>query len=143
MPYRYLEHIGDAAIEGSGKTIEEAFAGAAAAMLGLMVRGSGTPAPGQRVRIETQAQSLEELLVEFLNELLSRQGLLGLVFTRCEVARISRTGGAGFILEAEAEGAPPEALAGKLGTEVKGASYLGLRVEERDGGYVARVVLDL
>jgi len=67
MPYRYLEHVGDAAIEGSGKTLEEAFAGAAAAMLGLMVRGAETPAPGRRVRIEARAQSLEELLVEFLN----------------------------------------------------------------------------
>ncbi|HOE28029.1 MAG: archease [Candidatus Aureabacteria bacterium] len=143
MPYRYLEHVGDAAIEGSGKTLEEAFAGAAAAMLGLMVRGAETPAPGRRVRIEARAQSLEELLVEFLNELLSRQGLLGLLFTRCEVAHIGRAGGAGFMLEAEAEGAPPEALAGRLGTEVKGASYLGLRVERRNGGYLARVVLDL
>lgn len=143
MPYRYLEHIGDAAVEGSGKTLEEAFAGAAEAMLGLMVRDGGASAPGRRVRIEARARSIEELLVEFLNELLSRQGLLGLVFTRCEVERIGRIGGAGFLLEAEAEGLPPEMLGGRLGAEVKAASYLGLRVGERNGGYAARVVLDL
>lgn len=143
MPYKYLEHIGDAAIEGSGSTLEEAFTGAAGAMLGLMVRGAVPPAPGRRVRIEARAPSEEELLVEFLNELLSRQGLLGLIFTGCEVKRIARAGGTGLLLEAEAEGRPPESLEGMLGAEVKAASYMGLRVEERDGHFTARCVLDL
>jgi SHS2 domain-containing protein len=142
MPYRYLEHIGDAAIEGSGSTLEEAFTGAAEAMLGLMVRG-GDAAAGRRVRIEARAPSAEELLVEFLNELLSRQGLLGLVFTGCEVKRIGRAEGAEFLLEAEAAGQPPETLAGRLGAEVKAASYMGLKVEERDRRFTARCVLDL
>ncbi len=143
MPYRYLEHIGDAAIEGSGSTLEEAFTGAAEAMLGLMVRGPATAAPGRRVAIEAPAASREELLVVFLNELLARQGLLGLVFFRCAVKEIARSKGAGFLLKAEAEGLPPAALEGRLRAEVKAASYMGLKVGESGGRFTARCVLDL
>ena len=143
MPYRYLEHIGDAAIEGSGSTLEEAFTGAAAAMLGLMVRGPAAVAPGRRVAIEAFAASLEELLVAFLNELLARQGLLGLVFFRCAVKEIARSKDAGFLLRAEAEGLPPGALEGRFGAEVKAASYMGLRVWESGWQFTARCVLDM
>lgn len=143
MPYRYLEHIGDAAIEGSGGTLEEAFTGAAEAMLGLMVRGAATSVPGRRVGVEARAPSLDELLVAFLNELLAQQGLLRLVFFRCAVKKIFRAVGTDFLLKAEAEGLPPAALEGRLGAEVKAASYMGLRVAGRAGRFTARCVIDL
>lgn len=143
MPYRYLEHVGDAAIEGSGRTLEEAFAGAADAMLGIMVRGPVGGVTGRRVAVEAEAESEGELLVAFLNELLARQGLLGIVFFRCAVKEIRRSGRGRFVVRAGAEGLPPAALEGKLGAEVKAASYMGLKVGKRGGRFVVRCVLDL
>ena len=143
MSYRYLEHVGDAAIEGSGPTIEEAFSGAAEAMLGIMVRGPVEGGAGRRAALEAEAESAGDLLVAFLNEVLSRQGLLGVLFFRCEVKEIRRTGEGRFVLKAEAEGLPPGALAGRLGAEVKAATYTGLKVGRRGGRFCARCVLDL
>ncbi|MDD5556712.1 MAG: archease [bacterium] len=141
MTYRYLDHTADAGIEATGATPEEAFAEAARAMIGLMVRGGDAPGGGE-VGIEAAAPSLEELLVEFLNELLAQQGLRGLVFTGCRVREIARTAD-GWRLSAAARGASPAALDGRLGQEVKAASYLGLSVGEREGAWTVRCVVDL
>ena len=141
MSYKYLEHIGDAAIEATGATLEEAFAEAGRAMFGLMVN-AGTTAPEKSVEIEVMAATREELLVEFLNELLAQQGLHALIFTECVVREISRVG-RGYRLCGTASGLTPHRLAGKLGAEVKAASCLGLKVGEEGGHYMARCVLDL
>jgi SHS2 domain-containing protein len=141
MSYRYLEHVGDAAIEATGTTLEEAFAEAGRAMFGLMVN-AGAAAPAESVEIEITAATPGELLVEFLNELLAQQGLHALIFTECAVRGISRAG-RGYRLRGTASGLPPRKLAGRLGAEVKAASYLGLKVGEEGGHYVARCVLDL
>lgn len=141
MSYRYLEHIGDAAIEATGATLEEAFAEAARAMIGLMVTAKAA-VPEKSVEIEVMAATPGELLVEFLNELLAQQGLHALVFAECVVREISRAG-KGYRLRGTASGLTPHKLAGKLGAEVKAASYLGLKVGEEGGHYMARCVLDL
>lgn len=141
MPYRYLEHVGDAAIEARGRTREDAFAEAARAMFGLMVPGGGAAAE-TRAEVEVRAPDLGGLLVEFLNELLSRQGVMGVIFTECRVKEIAREGG-GYRLAAEAVGAGPGSLRGLLGAEVKAASYSGLMVDEEGDSTTVRCVLDM
>ncbi len=141
MPFRYLNHTGDAAIEATGSTLEEAFEETARAMFGLMV-SAGDAAAEREVELEVRAASLEELLVEFLNELLALQGLRGLIFTDCRVGEIAPESG-GYVLRAMALGAVPERLEGRMGQEVKAASYLGLRVEGGPGKYTARCVVDM
>jgi len=142
MSYRYLEHIGDAAIEATGATLEEAFAEAARAMFGLMVNAR-TVAPEKSIEIEAGAATHEELLVEFLNELLAQQGLHVLIFTDCRVHGITPGAHGGYMLTAAASGVEPERVGATLGHEVKAASYLGLKVERKAGRWTVRCVLDM
>jgi SHS2 domain-containing protein len=142
MPFRYLDHTADAGIEATGTTLEEAFDETARAMFGLMVKADEA-VPEKDVTIEARAASLDELLVEFLNELLAQQGLHGLIFTGCRVSEIAPERDGGYVLRATASGAKPEALEGKLGQEVKAASYLALKVEGKPGNYTVRCVLDM
>ena len=142
MAYRYLDHTGDAAIEATGSSLEQAFAEAGRAMIGLMVKDRGM-IPDVDIEIEVSAATLEELLVEFLNELLSRQSLENIIITDCWVREIVPLG-IDYILRGKATGVRPEKAKGKLGHEVKGASYLGLKVEEKPSGlFIVRCILDM
>ena len=141
MPYRYLEHVGDAAIESTGDTLEQAFAEAGRAMIALMVKTRDLT-PDADVEFEVSATTLEELLVEFLNELLSLQGLNDLIFTDCWVREIISMG-IDYTISGKAVGVKPEKLHDKLGHEVKAASYLGLKVEEKHGRFRVQCVLDM
>lgn len=142
MPYRYLEHIGDAAIEATGATLEAAFSAAAEAMCGLMIDARGM-SPETRVAILARGETREELFVAFLNELLAQQGLRDCVFIRCGVREISRAPGGGYLLRGEAGGVAPGRAEGRLGPEVKAASCAGLKLEEGEGRFVIRFILDL
>lgn len=141
MAHKYLEHTGDAAIEATGDTLEQAFAEAGRAMIEIMVQDRGLTPDGD-IEIEASAATLEELLVEFLNELLSQQGLNDLVLTDCWVREIMPLG-IDYILRGKAVGVTPERVMDALGHEVKGASYLGLKVEEKPGIYTVQCVLDM
>ncbi|MCX6354707.1 MAG: archease [Candidatus Aureabacteria bacterium] len=142
MPYRYLDHIGDAAIEATGDTLEEAFAEMAMGMFGLMVRAARL-VPDRTVEISAMGQTHEDLLVSFLNELLAQQGLQDCVFIDCAVRGIVPSRSGGYVLSGIARGVAPEKAEGRLGPEVKAASYAGLRIEEGEKGFVIRCVLDL
>ncbi len=142
MSYRYLEHIGDAAIEATGATLPEAFAEAARAMFGLMVDAKAI-APGKSIEIETGAATHEELLVEFLNELLAQQSLHALIFTDCHVHRITPGAHGDYMLAATASGVEPGRVSTALGHEVKAASYMGLKIEQSAGQWIVRCVLDM
>jgi len=142
MPYRYLDHIGDAAIEATGTTLEESFTEMARGMLGLMVR-AGRLVPDRTVEISARGQTREDLLVSFLNELLAQQGLRDCIFTDCAVRQIVPSRSGGYVLAGVAHGVAPEIAEGRLGPEVKAASYAGLRIEEGEKGFVIRCVLDL
>ena len=142
MPYKYLEHIGDAAIEASGATLEEAFAEASRAMFGLIIDAGTTP-PETTVEIKAEAATHEELLVEFLNELLAQQGLHKLIFTDCFVNGIAPRTGGGYTLTATASGVGPRRVSAALGHEVKSVTYMGLKVVRGDEGCVIRCVLDM
>ncbi len=141
MPYNYLEHLGDAALEATGDTLERAFAEAARGMFSLMVKAE-EPMPDKDVEIEVSAGTLEELLVEFLNELLSQQGLKDLIFTNCWVREIFQLG-TEYGLRGKATGVKPERVKDRLGHEVKAASYLGLKVEEKAGVFRVQCVFDM
>ena len=93
-------------------------------------------------RIEVSAPSLAELLVEWLSELLIQKELSGLVFSRFEVAitgnELSR-----FSAIGRAFGETLDCERHQPGTEVKGISYLGLDVSQRDEMWIAQVIVDV
>jgi SHS2 domain-containing protein len=142
MSYKYLEHIGDAAIEATATTLGEVFAEAGRAMFAIMIDTGAAPAE-TTVDIKAEAATYEELLVEFLNELLAQQCLHKLIFTDCRVSGIAPRTGGGYALTATASGVEPKHASAALGHEVKAVTYMGLKVAREDGNWVVRCVLDL
>ncbi len=139
MEYETFEHEADVGIAGYGRTLEEAFENAARAMFSVMVE-LDTVEPKDEVRVEVEAEEVEMLLVEWLNELLSQAHLSGMVFRDFRV-KIRREGS--MRLEGVAMGERLNPEKHLLKVEVKAATYSMLEVGRRDGRYYARCIVDV
>lgn len=140
-PIEWLDHTADMGFRATGESLEAAFCEAARALFSLMFAiehiDSSTAFP-----ITVSAPSLEDLLVEWLSELLVQKDLTRLVFSRFELA-ISGSGGSGFSAVGRAFGEQLDRERHQPGTEVKGISYLGLGVSQRGEMWVAQVIVDV
>ncbi len=140
-PIEWLDHTADMGFRASGDTIEGAFCEAARALFSLMFALEEIR-PRTEHRIAVSATSLSELLVEWLSELLVQKELSGLVFNRFEVA-IAGKELSGFSAIGRAFGETLDRDRHRPGTEVKGISYLGLDVSQRDEMWVVQAVVDV
>src|SRR3989344_6799550 len=123
--YRLIEHEADIGIEGSGKTIEEAFAEAAKALFAVMVDLKNVRKK-KRIRISCEANDISALLVEWLNQLISKGDINGMFFSDFKV-RIKENKGK-YVLSGTAIGEKINLKKHKIKTEVKAATYAGLKV---------------
>ncbi len=137
----YLDHTADIGIRARGPSVEAVFERAAAGLFSLMVRVDAVE-PTKDFTVVCRGETLADLLVEWLSELLAQKDLSGLVFGRFEV-EIDR-GPAGHELRGQARGEELDPSRHALGIEVKGISYLGLSVAQGDdGGWIAECVVDV
>jgi len=139
-----MEHAADMGITGWGPTRNEAFEEIARAMFELIVDGEGIETP-RSVDIRAEGEDYEELLVDFLNALLTSADIEELVFLDVEVKRIEGDRAARALsLEAVARGVPIDEVRERLLREVKAATYYGASVESSStGNSRATVVVDL
>jgi len=137
-----IDHAADMGICGWGSSPGEAFEETASAMFELMADARGV-APTSFFTVACGADDLEGLLIEFLNVLIGRSDLQGLIPLSVRIARLEERGGR-WALDARAGGAATVQLSGRLLTEVKAATYYGARVRQIEGGgWEARCVVDL
>ena len=134
--YETFEHEADIGIRGFGDTPEQAFAHAAEAMFSVMVDISTVAQLDQRT-VRVSAGDQEQLLIEWLNSLLTISDLERLVFSRFEV-HIE-----GAELRGDAWGEPFDRSKHEPKVEVKGATYHMLSLRPFEGGYVAECVVDV
>lgn len=140
MAYELIPHPSDMGVRGIGSTVEEAFCEAARAMFSLMADLERIE-PKEAVPFEVEAESLEDLFVRFLAELLFLRDTKGLLFGRFSL-RITK--------ERERYRAMGEAFGERFdpakhgrGIDVKAATYNWVQVEERDGTWIAQGVVDV
>jgi SHS2 domain-containing protein len=134
---RTFEHGADVGVLGEGRTLEEAFAGAARAMFSVMVDLAGVR-PREAVEIACGASDRELLLVEWLNALLAEADLRGMVFSDFEVRFLDGR------LAGTARGEPFDPARHVPGVEVKGATLTELKVARgADGRWRAQTVVDV
>jgi SHS2 domain-containing protein len=136
----HLDHVADAGIRVSGKSAAEAFERAAEGMFSLMV-DLGAVRADEACEVRRAARTLPDLLVEWLAALLAERDLSGLVFSRFVVG-IDEADGL-YRLEGKAYGEPLDLERHSGGVEVKGVSYLALRVAEERGRWMAQCVFDV
>lgn len=137
MEARTFDHGADIGVLGEGRTVEEAFAGAARAMFSVMVDLGGVE-PRVAVEISCTASDRELLLVTWLNALLAEADMRGLFF--CDFTVRLHDGG----LAGTARGEPFDPERHAPGVEVKGATLTELEVARgEDGLWRAQTVVDV
>ena len=138
--YEYLEHTGDIGIRAYGGTLEELFINAAQGLLEAIADLS-TVGTTTQTEIEVSAESLEALMVAWLDELNFRHEVEEVFFQRVKIREISK---APYRLAAVAYGEPADFTKHVVYTEIKSITYHQLIVEQTpDDRWMAQVIFDL
>lgn len=135
--YETFEHGADIGIRGIGNSLEEAFSECAKAMFNVMVDIENV-SPQKLIKFKTKAPNEKELLIEFLNNLLTQADLKNMVFSKFDLIIKN-----GKILESWAWGEKIDSSKHYLKTEVKAATYSMLKVEKNNNKYIAQCVIDV
>ena len=123
MRYRLLEHTADALIEAYGRTLSERFSNAAYAMFDQITEVSAVQTVGE-ASISLSADSAEQLLVDFLQELLYMHDTENLVFAEFDVRTDGKT------LEATVRGEEFDKDRHQKRAVVKGVTYHNLKIDD-------------
>lgn len=134
--WKFLEHTADVRLEVYGATMEELFLNAATGFTSLLASDAHIVAAAE-FEVDLEAAEPEELLINWLRELLYQHETSGFVLSEAHIFEMS-----------------PRRLKARLmgGTrspddekdmEVKGVTYHGISVEKTAVGYSARVVFDI
>ncbi len=135
-PYNTFEHTADVGIEVRGATLEEAFANAARGMFSIIVDGSDISAREKREISLEAAMDEEQLLVDWLSELLYVHDVEGLVFDSFDITIDDG-------LHAVAWGEPYSRDRHGYGSEVKAVTYHLLAIKRTKKGVEINVLFDI
>ena len=143
MPYEFVDDIAvaDIAFHAWGRDMEEAFRGAAAAMMNVMVEDLGTILPRTKRAAKIRRSESDMLLFDFLQELLYYKDAERL-FLLPEQIVISREEG-GYLLVAclAGEGIDPDRH--QTRADVKAVTLHRFHLVKTDTGWDAMVILDI
>jgi len=135
--YELIEHTADIGIRVKGKDLNDLFKNSASAMFDIIAEKKESPVIKQRkIKIEQKADNLEELLVNWLNELLSLSATKELIFSEFRINKIDKN-----TLQAVVIGEDIKNY--RVNTEVKAATYHQLKLEEAKGGLQAELIFDV
>ena len=142
MPYEYLEDVAlsDVAFRAWGTTLEEMFVSAADAVTNTMVEDLEGIADQVRRPIHVQDTEIDMLLFEFLQEVIFFKDAERLLLRVPDVG-IEEEGGI-YLLRAEGRGETLNASKHELLVDVKAVTLHRYRVEKKDSGWEATVILD-
>jgi SHS2 domain-containing protein len=133
----FLEHTADLGLQATGPTLEACFARMGAGLFSIFAPPPRAGLPETTAHASLTAEGPEELMVAWLEELLYRSEVEGLVFSTFEVELDE------LVLGARLRGRPLMNGEELFGPSVKGVTRHDLAVEPGGEGWVARVVLDI
>jgi SHS2 domain-containing protein len=143
MPYHYLEEIGtaDIAFEAIGRDLPELFSDAADAMTNVMIDNIEAIQPRDTRQIELSNEKLDMLLFDFLQELIFLKDAERLLLRMRDVHVDEKSDS--YFLQATAKGEPLDAERHHQRADVKAVTLHDFSVEKTEGGWRARVLLDI
>ncbi len=131
-----LDHTADIRMEVHGSSVRELFLNAAQGFTNLLAtekRG----VPDTELELSLEADNLEELLVDWLRELLFYHETRGFILVSADIEELSDT-----TLRAKLSGrtrSPEE----EPEIEIKAVTYHGLSIQKNDTGYAVTIVFDI
>ena len=138
--YEYLPHPADVRFKAYGTTLEEVFEQAAHAMFHVIIDNAALN-PEHSVDIELESRGLENLLYDYLSELLYLFEVEEIVFGQFRVDSIEKADGS-YILHGQASGENIDLERHSFETEVKAITYHQLEVTKEKDGYSTHVIVD-
>ena len=137
-PYEYLEHTADMGLLVRGKTLTELLRNAAQGLFETMAVVETVDAVAL-TEIRLTAESVEELFVRWLDELIFRHETEETFFKRADIHQCSETE-----VSATVYGEPVNFNKHEVYTEIKSVTYHQLEVRQKaDGSWQAQVIFDL
>src|SRR5690606_28942010 len=133
--FETFEHTADIGLRARAHTLEELFTDAARGLTSLLVEDPEAAGTEREATFHLESNRLDDLLFDWLNELLYRFSVGGFVAVAYEL-RVADNA-----LDATVRGGPFDRTTGRM--EVKAITYHGLLVENRDGEWLAEVILDI
>ncbi len=145
MAYRFLEGItvADVAFEATGKTVDELFSSAAEATTATMVKDVRSIEKKVKKDVTLSAPSLEQLLHDFLEELIYLKDADMLLFSEWRVSVQEPSAQGEWRLHAVIEGEVLDAGKHELLVDVKAVTWHQFSVNKSAQEYRATVVLDV
>ena len=140
--FEFLEHTADQYVRAYGPDLKAAFEEAAKALFATMTDLSKVE-PREEVDVEVDGEDLEGLLYNWLEALLVKFDVEGLLLSEFEVLEISRGDGGPYKLRARARGEPFDPGKHPQYVGVKGITYHLMQVEERSNRVELKFLLDI
>ena len=143
MTYKYLEEIGtaDIAFEAAGRDLPELFTAAADATMNVMIDNLDAIEPRETRQIELSNDQIDMLLFDFLQELIHFKDAKRLLLRACET-QIDRKDEV-YFLKSKVAGEQLDDTRHQQRSDVKSVTLHGVSVEKHDGGWKAKVLLDI
>lgn len=132
-----IDHTADMGFKAWAATLEELFVVCARAMFEFILAGTVQSSNLRRFPLKVSAASEEDLLREWLAELLFLHSSQRVFFTSFEIEIEG-----GISLTGAAHGAPMDERMIEKATEIKAVTYHGLRVARIESGFEAQVIFD-
>lgn len=137
-PFEYLEHTADAGMHVQGDSLKSLFTNAAHGLF-EMIAVIDSIDETAIIEVQVQSESVDMLLVAWLDELIFRHETEDMFFKRTEVIDISSTE-----LVAKVYGEPTNFDKHIVYTEIKAVTYHQLYVKQKtNGDWEAQVIFDL
>lgn len=132
-----FEHTADLGLRVEADSIESLFEEAAAGLISIICRNPEAIGRNETRQIRVRGTDWDELLHDWLDELLYLFSAEHWLAARCRVAFDAEG------LTAEAGGEPVDRQRHELGQEVKAITYHGLKVARHENHWSAEVIIDL
>jgi protein archease len=143
--YAYFEVEADVGVIGRGRTAAEAFVQTALGVFALIVELDSVEELDSR-EVRAHGESLEALLVTWINECLYVHEVEGFVARRIEIEVFDatpRAGGEPLRLHSFLRGEEVDQSRHRLGTVVKAATFHNVSVRATEDGWEARLIVDV
>jgi SHS2 domain-containing protein len=135
--YELFEHTADLGLRVRARSLDELFRDAAKGLFAIIVEELPEGGTARPFRFRVEGRRYDHLMFDWLNELLYTFDTERVLLDRFDV-RIDDAG-----LAATARGRAVEETQAFLQREVKAITYHQLRVEHRDDGWFAEVIVDI
>ncbi|MBS3168616.1 archease [Candidatus Woesearchaeota archaeon] len=141
MKYKFFDHTADVLFEAYGKNLEELFENAALATESIMVETKSIKKKEQ-YDIFLQASDIENLLYDFLSELIFLKDTEGLLFSKFSIIITCSKGK--YELNAKCEGDFIDRERHELIADAKAVTLHEFKVEQKeDRSWFSKVIIDI